>query len=143
MPVDYDTLPGANTANTQFPPRVLTASAKRGYRTVPVSFETGEQTTHKIWFLHAVKILGYRVQVTKAIAGTDAATLEFRNSAATRMTPNGLLTIAASTAIGAEANGSNVFTANNNVAAGDFMDIVALKTTAGGKATVYVEYELQ
>lgn len=137
---DYDLLPGANTAETTFPPRVLTAAARKQYRTVPVSFETAEQLTHKIWVTASMRIVGWRVQVTKALAGTDAGTITLKDSAGNNITPNAVLSFPASTAIGTEAN-QGIPTANAVIAAGDFCQLVVAKTTAGGKANVYLEME--
>jgi len=52
----------------------------------------------------------------------------------------GVLTFAASAPLNTRQTG--VPTANNVVAAGDFMELVAAKTTAGGEAQVYVEFQL-
>src|SRR5678816_1859128 len=109
-------------------------------RTIEPSFDTGEQLTSKLYFPQAALILGYRIQVLKTLAGTDAGTIEFRNAAGTRMTANGLVTLAASQAQGFEVNGSGAFTANNLIAAGDWMEVQLVKPTAGGKVRIVIEY---
>lgn len=140
---DINTLPGSWNSNVTIPPSVLTANARKGYRSVPVSFETGEQLTHKVWFTQSVKITGWRVQVTKALAATDAGTITLKDSSGANITPNAVLSMPASTAIAAEANQGAPTSANAVVAAGDFIQLVVAKTTAGGKANVYIEYEAQ
>ncbi|HEY9014955.1 MAG TPA: hypothetical protein VIM84_07825 [Gemmatimonadales bacterium] len=141
MPLtDLRNLPFWWARSVQLANASLSDAAKRKLTTIEVSFETGETTTHKIYFPDAVTIQGYRVFVVKALAGTDAGTIEIQNSAGTRMTPNGLITLAASTPLASETNGSQVFTANNQVSAGDFIQIIGAKTTKGGRARLTIEY---
>ena len=139
---DINTLPGSWNSNVTIPPSVLTANARKGYRSVPVSFESGEQMTHKIYFTQSVKITGWRGQVTKALAATDAGTITLKDSSGNNITPNAAISIPASTAIAAEFN-QGAPTTNAVVAAGDFIQLVVAKTTAGGKGNVYIEYEAQ
>jgi hypothetical protein len=110
-----------------------------GYRTVPLSFESGQQNTARLYFNRRVRITRLRGEVTKALAGTDAGTITPKNDAAQAMA-SGTLTFAASSALNTRQ--SAVPTTNNLVAAGSFMELTAAKTTAGGAVTVYVEYEL-
>lgn len=137
---DIDTLPGANTSTVTIPPRVMTSAAKKGYRTLEVSFEANEVMASKVYWTQSVRITGWRGQVTKALAATDAGTITLKDSAGNNITPNAALSIPASTAIAAEFNQGAPNT-NNVVAAGDFIQVVTAKTTPGGKARVFIEYE--
>jgi len=111
----------------------------QAYRTVKMSFASGQQNTARLYFNDRVKILRVRGEVAAALAATDAGTVTPRNSAGATMT-GGVLTFAASAPLNNRQTG--VPTANNVVAAGDFMELVAAKTTAGGEAQVYVEFQL-
>lgn len=111
----------------------------KGYRTAILSFQTGQQNTARLYFNDRVKITRVRGEVTLALAATDAGTITPKNSAGTTMTGS-VLTFALSSALNTRQTG--VPTANNVVAAGDFMDLTAAKTTAGGEVQVYVEWEL-
>jgi hypothetical protein len=111
----------------------------RGYRTAILSFETGQQNTARLFFNDRVKITRIRGEVTKALAATDAGTITPKNSGGATMT-SGVLTFPLSSALNTRQTG--VPTANNIVAAGDFCDLTAAKTTAGGEVQVYVEWEL-
>jgi hypothetical protein len=114
--------------------------ADGGYRTLGMSFESGQQNTARVYFNERVRITRLRGEVTKALAGTDAGTVTPKDSAGNTMT-GGTLTFAASAALNNRQTGAP--TANNVVAAGDFLDLVAAKTTAGGTAQVYVEYTIE
>ena len=133
-------LPRAHFGGLAVQPADMANAERRKFRDIEVSFDTGEQTTHKVYFTNAVTILGYRVFVTKALAITDAGTITFRNAAGTNMTTNNPASLAASSAVGTEVNGSLGFTANNTIAGGTHMELVVAKTTAGGKARVMIEY---
>ena len=111
--------------------------------TVEVSFEANEQLASQVFFTQAVKITGWRGQVTKALAATDAGTIILKDSAGANITPNAVVTLAASTAIGTVFNQGAPTSANNLVAAGDFVQLVAAKTTPGGKVRIFLEYEAQ
>ena len=108
--------------------------------TVPVSFKTGFQmATLDLFFPAKAQITRIRSIVTKALAGTDAGTIQAKNSAGTNLT-NGLLTHAASAALADKQ--SAVPTANHIVAADDFLRLTTAKATAGGEALVQIEYKL-
>src|SRR5262245_26007987 len=110
-----------------------------GYRTVKMSFASGQQNTARLYFNGRVRVLRIRGDVTAALAATDAGTVTPKNSAGATMT-GGVLTFAASAPLNNRQTA--VPTANNVVAAGDFMELVAAKTTAGGEVQVYVEFQL-
>ena len=108
--------------------------------TFPVSFETGFQmATLDIYMPAKCQVTRVRSIVTKALAGTDNGTIQFKNSAGTNFT-NGLLTHLASAALADKQ--SAVPTANHVCLADDFIRLVTAKTTAGGEALVQVEYKL-
>jgi hypothetical protein len=112
---------------------------QRGYRTVVMSFESGQQNTARLYFNDRVRITRLRGEVTKAVAGTDSGTITPKDAAGSTMT-GGTLTAAASAALDTRYTGTP--TANNVVAAGSCMELVAAKTTAGGELQCTVEWEL-
>lgn len=103
--------------------------------TIPVSFETGEVGTIFVDIPYACTILSYQFVCTKALAGTDAGTIQFADNAGTNMT-GGLATIPASTAFGTKVGAT--ITANNTVAINDDIRITTAKTTAGGRGFVSI-----
>src|ERR1051326_5046298 len=109
-----------------------------GYRDLMMSFESGEQATHRFYFNQKALITQLRAIVTKALAGTDAGTITPKNSAGSAMA-GGTLTLAASSAIGTAAAATP--TTNMVVQAGDYIDVVTAKSTAGGKAHVCIEWQ--
>ena len=121
--------------------RLVTASdlddnSKKGIVTVPLSFESGEQTATKIYFPFAVTINKIRSIVVKAIAATDDGTITGANS--TGDSANGVITVAASSALDTEDSASP--TTNNEVAADSYYKLTSAKTTAGGKVLATIEY---
>ena len=102
---------------------------------VPVSFESGEVGTIFIDFPYACTILSYQFVCTKALAGTDAGTIQFADNAGTNMT-GGLATIPASTAFGTRVGAT--ITAGGDVALNDDIRITTAKTTAGGRGFVSI-----
>lgn len=110
----------------------LETKLKKEVLVVPVSFETGEQTTTKILFNHAATIDSCYFTVTKAIAATDNAGVSF-NIMGVAMTPASTV-ITASTAIGTV--GTVTFTGTNNIASGNTLEITTSKVTPGGKLTL-------
>ena len=137
---DLDTLPGANWSTTTIPGRMMTQDARRNYRTLELSFEANEVGTFKVPFTQAVRITGWRGQVTKALAATDAGTINLQDSAGANITPNATISLAASTPIGTEFNQGAPTSANRDVAAGSFVQFVVAKATAGGKVRVFLEF---
>ena len=114
----------------------LDDNSKKGIVTVPLSFETGEQTATKIYFPFAVTINKIRSIVMKAVAGTDDGTITGANS--TGDSANGVVTVAASSALDTEDSASP--TTNNEVAADSYYKLTSAKSTAGGKVLVTLEY---
>jgi len=105
--------------------------------TFPVSFETGEQTVSKIRFPFAVTINKIRGQVSKEIGAADDGTVTAANSVG-NMT-GGVLTFTAATAINTEVTAA-VPTTNNTIAKDSYLQLTVVKSTAGGKANVTIEY---
>ena len=114
----------------------LDDNIKKGIVTVPLSFESGEQTATKIYFPFAVTINKIRSIVVKAIAATDDGTITGANS--TGDSANGVVTVAASSALDTEDSASP--TTNNEVAADSYYKLTSAKSTAGGKVLVTLEY---
>jgi hypothetical protein len=103
----------------------------------PVSFEAGEVGTIFVDFPYACTILSYQFVCTKALAGTDAGTIQFADNAGTNMT-GGLASIPASTAFGTRVGAT--ITAGGEVAINDDIRITTAKTTAGGRGFVSITY---
>ena len=118
----------------QFP--FFTISLHKDIITIPMSFETGEQTTTKIYFPKAVTINKIRSIVMKALAATDAGTITGRNFVG--ISAGGVLTIPLSAALDTE--NSAILTNNNTVAVNSYYYLTSAKTTAGGKVLITLEY---
>lgn len=104
--------------------------------TVPLSFETSLQAQLDVPFGSRVLLLSAKSTVTKALAGTDAGTVTFKDEAnATLLT----LSHAASAALETAEEGA--FPANTIVERGDHLKLDPAKTTAGGEVTVTVTYQ--
>jgi hypothetical protein len=114
----------------------LAAAYKKGTITAGMSFETGEQTTTKMYFTFACTINRIRGIVMKAIAATDAGTITCGNS--TGASAGGVITAAISDPLNTEYSVSP--TTNNAVAADSYYYLTSAKTTAGGKVLVTLEY---
>lgn len=97
---------------------------------VPVSFETGEQSNNSIYIPFEYVLVEGAYCITKAIAGSDPATI----TVVTDGTSRGVTTILAATAINTESK----LTISNTTGdvGGYYARIVTAKTTAGGKALV-------
>jgi len=126
---------------------VLTVAAKiahledallKGCTTVPMSFETDEQTTTKIYFPMKVTVNKIRGIVMKAIADTDNGTITCGNL--TGASDNGVITAEASDALNTEYSVSP--TTNNIVLADGYYSLTSAKTTPGGKVLVSLEWTI-
>lgn len=107
-----------------------------GIVTVPMSFESGEQTATKIYFPFKARIDKIRSIVMAAIAGTDDGTITGAN--ANGNSANGVVTVAASSAVNTEDSATP--TSNNVVEAGSYYKLTTAKSTAGGKVLVTLEF---
>ena len=114
----------------------LEAALLKGCTTVPMSFETGEQTTTKIYFPMKVTVNKIRGIVMKAIADTDNGTITCGNL--TGASDNGVITAEASDALNTEYSVSP--TTNNIVLADGYYSLTSAKTTPGGKVLVSLEW---
>lgn len=114
----------------------LEAALLKGVTTVPMSFETDEQTTTKIYFPMKVTINKIRGIVMKAIAGTGNGTVTCGNS--TGASATGVITATASAALNTEYAVSP--TTNNVVLADGYYYLTSAKSTAGGKILVSLEW---
>ena len=108
-----------------------------GITTVPMSFETAEQTTTKIYFPFAVKILKIRATVVKAIAASDNGTIQGANSIGD--STGGLITATASDSLNTE-YATTAITTNYTVGQGSYYKLTSAKTTAGGKLLATLEW---
>jgi len=106
-------------------------------RSLNMSFETGEQTTTRVYFPMKVTINKIRGIVMKALAATDAGTVTGGNS--TGASTGGVLTMAASSALNYEPTAATP-TTNNVVLADGYYYLTTAKSTAGGKVLVSLEY---
>jgi len=107
------------------------SSLKHASRDIDVSFETDEIGDFKIRMDYPGTLTGIYAYVTKAIAGTDDATITPKNNAGTTMT-DGVITFTAADARGTAE--TSVPSANNTFVAGDVLTFTCAKTTEGGKA---------
>ena len=114
----------------------LEAALLKGRTTVPMSFESGEQTTTKIYFPMKVTINKIRGIVMTAIAASNNGTITCGNS--TGDSANGVITATASAALNTEYSVSP--TTNNVVLADGYYRLTSAKSTAGGKVLVSLEW---
>ena len=126
---------------------VLTVAAKikhleeallKGCTTVPMSFETGEQTTTKIYFPMKVTINKIRGIVMTEIADTDNGTITCGNSDGP--SDNGVITAEESDALNTEYSVSP--TTNNVVLADGYYYLTSAKANPGGKVLVSLEWTI-
>jgi hypothetical protein len=114
----------------------LETALLKGVTVVPLSFETGEQTTTKVYFPFKITVNKIRGIVTKAIAGTDNGTITAANSVGNMA--SGVITATASDALN---TAYSVTPSTNNVVAADsYIQLTSAKSTAGGKVLVSIEY---
>jgi hypothetical protein len=139
VPTPLNALPRTFMADAVVNVAAMTDNARRQMIIVPVSFEAGEQMSHRIFPPYNWTVQGFRVQVTKALAATDAATIELRDTFSIPMGGAPTVSLPASTVIGTTVNNSQAITAGNSGAATVDFVIFTSKTTPGGKANVMVE----
>lgn len=107
--------------------------------TLQVSFETGEQTTHKVRVPYECLVKHISTQVTKAIAGSTNATITLKNNGGTSM-ENGVVTITAASALGTLDSATP--TKHNSIPRNGYIQLTAIKpTTAGGRVRAEIEIE--
>jgi hypothetical protein len=138
----FDTVPAgsivtADLANGAVTPAKASTATNSRILCLPISFASGAQTTHTIYFNAAVTVNTVRSFVTTALAATDSGTLTCSNNAGTAMS-GGVVTIDASSVVGTEDSATP--TTNNTFTSGQKMQIAAAKSTAGGVVNVFIEY---
>jgi len=105
-----------------------------------VSFETGYSGTFDIRFPYACNVEHIHASVTKALAGTDDATIRFKDDLGTDLAGTGLssgeLTLTLSSAIGTNFTASP--TTFNTFAVGGKLQVYPRKTTVGGECVVTI-----
>ena len=109
---------------------------KGSFLCVTASFEFDEQAAQFVRFPCRALITKFKVIVTKAIAGDDPAFVTLHN-------PDGsswvTATVPLGSALGVEVSAD--LPANSIVARGASMKVNAVKSTAGGKCQIYIEYQ--
>lgn len=119
----------------------MAPAVKKGVFIVPVSFETGEQGFNHTVIPFACTIENIYIVVTKAIAATDNATIEFKIDAVS-MNPASA-TIPASTGVNNLTSVTVVAPNNKFLGTGtEKLTLETSKVTPGGKALVSVCYTL-
>jgi len=114
----------------------LETKANKFSITVPVSFESGEQSENSIIMPFDGTLTSVRYVVTKAIAATDNGTITpLVNGVAT--TPANI-TLTASTVINTTLD--TTITAGNTFTAGQVIKMTTAKTTAGGKLLLTLSF---
>lgn len=98
-----------------------------------VSFESGWQGTYYVRVPYACTVTAAKARVTKAIAGTDDATVTLKDNSGTTMA-SGTLTLTASSAHGTGFTCTP--SANNTLTANQEIQLLVAKTTAGGACSV-------
>ncbi len=128
-----------NTTNIATNTSAIAVLVAAGMDSLLLSFDTGESGTVKLYFPKTTTITTVRLFVTKALAATDAGTVTLKNSSGTGMA-GGVGTVPLSSVFGTEVLITP--TDHNSVAAGDFIELVSAKTTAGGKLLATVFYTI-
>ena len=114
----------------------LEAALLKGTTVIPMSFETGEQMTLKVYFNHKVTINQIRGIVTTAIAGNDDGTITAASVDGAMAT--GVLTATAGDTLATEYSASP--TTNNVIAQDGYVSLTSAKATAGGRVLVTLEW---
>lgn len=113
---------------------------RQDVRATSVSFETGEQTTMKLFFPYNVTIKKVRYFVTKALADTDVGLIDVKTSTDVLIVAQ--KSIPLSSALAFEPTPVVVAGIGKNISAGDFVKVIGTKTTAGGRCLVSLEYTI-
>ncbi len=131
-------VPTEKAVKTYVDTAVVGGATIKGVECFPMSFETGEQTTYRLYFPMKVTINKIHSEVVKALADTDAGTITCGNS--TGASDGGVTTHAASAALADRQTATP--TTNNVVLADGYYYFTSAKTTVGGKVLVSIEYTL-
>ena len=114
----------------------LEAALLKGITVVPMSFDANEQTTTKIYFNSKVTINKIRGIVVKAVAASDNGTVTAADS-------TGNMTSGVITAVAADALNTAYIVSpsdHNVIAADSYVQLTSVKSTAGGKLLVTLEW---
>ena len=123
---DSDVLIGVDEVNTD----VVTDTI-----VVDCSFETNEQGNNTIYMYTNFIVQDFSYSVIKTLGITDPGTITPKiNGVNIVLNPPGAISIAAGTVI--DTTGTVDVNTNNAGVAGDYIDLVSAKTTAGGKVRV-------
>ena len=104
--------------------------------TVPMSFESGFQTTVTVPFAGQVEILSVSAQVTKALANTDAGTIAIKDN-----DDNVLDTLSFPLSSALAVTDTSSFADRVFVQRDEVLKLTSDKSTAGGEALVTIEYQ--
>jgi len=141
------TIPAATVTGSQIAANtIITANLEDELQkeiiTCYLSFETGFQGTYKIKMSYTCELTNAHVNIIKALAGTDNASLNFQDNAGNNMTGGSLVTgnlpIILSSITGTVVN--TVITGNNTLYDGDILQLTTSKATAGGVIIVTLEF---
>jgi hypothetical protein len=128
------TITAAKIVDATISVSLLAASAKTETIVIPVSFETGEQGHNDVIIPFQGTITSMKYIVTKALAGTDAGTITPKVNGGSTTPTN--VSISASTAL--NTTSALTITSGNTYNAGEVLQFVTAKTTAGGKALLSI-----
>lgn len=138
---DEEVLNGGVTVVTEYNGATWTTDAYRNpflatiYETivVPISFESGEQGDNIILVYYPFEIIYAAAYVTKALSGTDDATITLAIGAT--LVTNGVITVPLSSAINTSADCTPTAD-NTSLVAYSEISLIGAKTTVGGKVNV-------
>ena len=128
----------ADIDTDQISPSRLTQDARFEVLNFCVSFEANEQCNNQFKIPFKGQVVEVYASVTKALSATDDGTITMKNGAGTTMT-NGTLTFPSSSALNTAQ--TIIPTGDNTFNAGDVLQAVTLKTTAGGRALLSIKVE--
>ena len=136
------TVTGSQIAANTIIPANLEDELQKEIITCYLSFETGFQGTYKIKMSYTCELTNAHVNIIKALAGTDNASLNFQDNAGNNMTGGSLVTgnlpIILSSALGTVVN--TAITGNNTLYDGNVLQLTTSKATAGGVIIVTLEF---
>lgn len=125
-------------ADDNITPAKLTEEGRTEMLNIYVSFDSSEDGTYRALVPYACTLVEAEARVMRPIAATDSATIQLQNDAGVNMT-GGFIDIPASSSHG---TGVNVTPSANNVfAAGDYILMIASKTTPGGGVNLSLKFE--
>jgi len=133
--IGLKSIAGSKLADNTVDVGQVSTSLKTEIIVVPVSFETGELGNNSVTMPYDGTITSINYVITKAMAATDAGTITPTVDGGTTTPAN--TSISASTSI--NTLGSLDLTSGNVFAAGEVLNFVTAKSTAGGKALLSIK----